>query len=170
MCGSRAWKVFFTSLDAAADADLVARGLGLPDDSDDESEHRRGVAARAWKAAVAVALTPMRSSFQNKGKTVPDPVAASFERAAKHFERSLKSIVAKVSGNTPTKRLKVSKNRCFQCNKRGCTPSSSSCAFKGKAAHPKSRNGRRKRGKKAKSAQAAQVGGLGPSSSGGSSS
>ena len=170
MCGSKAWKVFFTSLDAAADADLVARGLGLPDDSDDESEHRRGVAARAWKAAAAVALTPLRSSFQNKSRAVSDPVAASFERAAKHFERSLKSIVARVGGHTPAKRVRASKNRCFQCNKRGCTPSSAACSFKGKAAHPKSRNGRRKRGKKSKSAPAAQTGGIGLSSSGGSSS
>ena len=170
MCGSRAWKVFFMNLDAAADADLVARGLGLPEGSDDESEHRRSVAARAWKAAAAVALTPISSAFPRKGKHTPNPIAFSFDRAAKQFERSLKAIVAKVGGISPPKRSKVSKNRCFQCNKRGCTPSNGSCPYKGKAPHPKSRNGRQARRGKAKTPQPTQAGPAMQSSSGGSSS
>jgi hypothetical protein len=139
-------------LDAAADADLVARGLGLPDDSDDYSEDRRSIAAKAWKAAAAVALTPM-GSFSKKRKSVgaSEPMSVSLARVTKKLEQSLQKLVAtvEVKSGSPSK-PRLSKNRCFQCNKRGCTPSNASCSHKGKAPHPRSRNGRRKQSKKRK--------------------
>jgi hypothetical protein len=147
MCGSKAWKLFFAGLDAAADADLVARGLGLPDDSDDDAEHARAVAAKAWRAASAVALTPVLSSR----KSTAAPAAQStlsFAQATKNLESTLKKLLRGVTTQSPLKKLKITKNRCFQCNKRGCKPSNPTCANKGKTPHPKSRNGRRKTSKK----------------------
>jgi hypothetical protein len=147
MCGSKTWKLFFAGLDAAADADLVARGLGLPDDSDDEAEHARSVAAKAWKATSAVALTPVSQSRRPSAAHVAQP-GMSFAQATKNLEATLKKLLRGVTTQSPLKKLKITKNRCFQCHKKGCTPSNPTCANKGKAPHPKSRNGRRNASKK----------------------
>ena len=153
MCGSRAWKTFFAGLDASADADLVARGLGLPDDSDDESERARHIAAKAWKAASAVALSPSWSYKRAKTSPAPVPKGAKsfFEAAAKRLEATISRLGAMRPNSpaTPSRRKdKSSRNRCYQCYKRGCRPSDPKCSHKGKAAHPKSRNARKLRPKK----------------------
>jgi hypothetical protein len=166
MCGSRAWKLFFAGLDAAADADLVARGLGLPDDSDDDAEHARAVAARAWKAASAVALTPVPQARRSTGARSSQS-ALSLVQVTKRLELSINKLLNSVgSKGAAPKKLKVTKNRCFQCNKRGCKPSDPTCANKGGPAHPKSRNGRRKKKNKRTTAMVATPT---QSSSGGSS-
>jgi hypothetical protein len=153
MCGSKAWRLFFAGLDAAADADLVAQGLGLPDDSDDDAEHARAVAAKAWRAASAVALTPVLASKRASLAPAAKP-ALSFAQITRNLESTIKKVFRDLGGQSPKKRLKITKNRCFQCHTRGCKPSNPACANKGKAPHPKSRNGRRKGAKKRKAAAA----------------
>ena len=153
MCGSRAWKTFFAGLDASADADLVARGLGLPDDSDDESERARHVAAKAWKAASAVALSPSWGYKRAKVSVTSDTRVAKsfFESATKRLEATISrlgSMRPNAPAVTPRQKDKTSRNRCYQCYKRGCRPSNPKCSHKGKTPHPKSRNGRKSKSKK----------------------
>ena len=153
MCGSRAWKTFFAGLDASADADLVARGLGLPDDSDDESERARHVAAKAWKAASAVALSPSWGYKRAKVSATPDARVAKsfFESATKRLEATISRLGSMRPNSpvvTPRQKDKTSRNRCYQCYKRGCRPSNPKCSHKGKTPHPKSRNGRKSKSKK----------------------